>query len=54
MRDLTRLTAAVSGVALFLKVAIAAVGEANTTARTLTVVGIGSARRTIDFTVKGL
>ena len=49
-----RLTAAVSGVALYLIVAIVGVGLANTTARTLTVVELDSARFTVDFIVMGL
>ena len=53
-RDFTRPTVVISGVALFLAVAIAGVGEANTTARSLTVEAIDSARRTRDFTVRGL
>ena len=52
-RDLTRPTVKVSGVALFLTVAIAGVGEDNTNARNLTVVRIELARATIDFTIGG-
>ena len=39
---------------LVLAIAIAGVGVANTTARTLTFVWINSERRTIDFTVTDL
>ena len=54
IRDLVRPAVLVSGVALLLAVAIAGVGEAKTNARSLTVFGIGSARRTIYFNVGDL